>query len=323
MTYATAVHRAVGATLATAAVCLAVGASAAVAGAPDPERNATVPPAGTGGHGLSADQVKQRYDRHGDRIVDLEVQTTSPLRFAVATVRNQRRLRARLVLVPRPDRGAAQAKIDDKNGAPHRPRDVRRGRWQPPVRRRDGRNTGSGREELALVPRDQRRHAQGQVEGARVAAHRPRELQRRRRHEVRRGDDPQRGRRQGRVVVLAQRAAVDGAEQRDVERCAHVQSRPPAQRPLQRDPDQAKGRILGVRGERRCAPRRRLRVPERGPDRRPRHVRRRRPAALHRRHQRQRRSVQRARARPGSPVDAPAQLALRDVGQAGRRCRSA
>ncbi|HWI06619.1 MAG TPA: serine hydrolase [Solirubrobacteraceae bacterium] len=77
------------ATLAVATGLLAAGAApAAQAAVPDPERNATTP---TGWHwyyGLSAEQVKQRYAAHGDRIVDLEVQSTAPHRFNVATVRN-------------------------------------------------------------------------------------------------------------------------------------------------------------------------------------------------------------------------------------------
>lgn len=76
--------------LAATGLALAAAAPApATAAAPDPERHATTP---TGWHwyyGLSAAQVKQRYQAHGDRIVDLEVQSTSPYRFAVATVRNQ------------------------------------------------------------------------------------------------------------------------------------------------------------------------------------------------------------------------------------------
>lgn len=73
---------------ATGLVLAAATPAGAVAAVPDPERNATAP---TGWHwyyGLSAAQVKQRYAAHGDRIVDLEVQSTSPHRFAVATVRN-------------------------------------------------------------------------------------------------------------------------------------------------------------------------------------------------------------------------------------------
>lgn len=75
--------------LAATGLALAAAAPAAVAAAPDPERHATTP---TGWHwyyGLSAAQVKQRYAAHGDRLVDVEVQSTSPYRFAVATVRNK------------------------------------------------------------------------------------------------------------------------------------------------------------------------------------------------------------------------------------------
>ncbi len=74
--------------LAVTGLALAVGSSTATAAVPDPERNATTP---TGWHwyyGLSEAQVKERYAADGDRIVDLEVQSTSPYRFAVATVAN-------------------------------------------------------------------------------------------------------------------------------------------------------------------------------------------------------------------------------------------
>jgi hypothetical protein len=73
---------------AIAGLTLAAAPANAGAAAPDPERNATTP---TGWHwyyGLSEAQVAQRYEADGDRIVDLEVQSTSPHRFAVATVRN-------------------------------------------------------------------------------------------------------------------------------------------------------------------------------------------------------------------------------------------
>ncbi len=78
------------ATVLAAVAGLALGAAPAPAAAavPDPERNATAP---TGWHwyyGLTAAQVEQRYAANGDRIVDLEVQSTSPYRFAVATVAN-------------------------------------------------------------------------------------------------------------------------------------------------------------------------------------------------------------------------------------------
>lgn len=75
--------------LAATGLALAAAAPGAVAAAPDPERNATTPTGWHWYHGLSEAQVKQRYRSHGDRIVDLEVQSTSPYRFAVATVRNQ------------------------------------------------------------------------------------------------------------------------------------------------------------------------------------------------------------------------------------------
>ncbi|MFP5364267.1 MAG: serine hydrolase [Thermoleophilia bacterium] len=74
---------------ATGLLLAATTAGAAQAAVPDPERNATTPTGWHWYHGLSAAQVKQRYAAHGDRIVDLEVQSTSPYRFAVATVRNQ------------------------------------------------------------------------------------------------------------------------------------------------------------------------------------------------------------------------------------------
>lgn len=71
-----------------ATACLIVAAPV-IAAAPDPERNATTPTGWHWYHGLSAGAVKQRLRQHGDRIIDVEVQRTSPLRFAVATVRNK------------------------------------------------------------------------------------------------------------------------------------------------------------------------------------------------------------------------------------------
>lgn len=71
-----------------AGLAFAASPATADAAAPDPERNATTP---TGWHwyyGLSEAQVKQRYEADGDRIVDVEVESASPYRFAVATVRN-------------------------------------------------------------------------------------------------------------------------------------------------------------------------------------------------------------------------------------------
>lgn len=56
---------------------------------PDPERNAT---AQTGWHwyyGASEAKVNSLLAQNGDRIVDIEVERTSPYRFAVATVHNQ------------------------------------------------------------------------------------------------------------------------------------------------------------------------------------------------------------------------------------------
>jgi hypothetical protein len=74
--------------LAVSAAALAAGSTSAAAATPDPERNSTSP---TGWHwyyGLTEAQVKQRYGADGDRIVDLEVESTSPYRFAIATIRN-------------------------------------------------------------------------------------------------------------------------------------------------------------------------------------------------------------------------------------------
>src|SRR5688500_10728865 len=72
-----------------ASLALLVGSAAqASAAAPDPERNSTAPTGWHWWYGLSAEQVEQRYKEDGDRIIDVEVQGTSPLRFAVATVRN-------------------------------------------------------------------------------------------------------------------------------------------------------------------------------------------------------------------------------------------
>nr|MBA3748477.1 serine hydrolase [Solirubrobacterales bacterium] len=66
----------------------AVAAAPASAAVPDPERNSTVQTGWHWWHGLSAAQVEERYKQDGDRIIDIEVQGTSPLRFAVATVHN-------------------------------------------------------------------------------------------------------------------------------------------------------------------------------------------------------------------------------------------
>lgn len=82
-------HRHIAAALATTAVCFGIAASPAAAAAPDPERNSTARTGWHWYHGLSKEQVRERFERDGDRIIDLEVQTTSPLRFAVATVHNQ------------------------------------------------------------------------------------------------------------------------------------------------------------------------------------------------------------------------------------------
>ena len=78
------------ATLLAALAGLAFAATTATAGAavPDPERNATTPTGWHWWYGQSEAQVKQHYKDDGERIIDLEVQSTSPYRFAVATVRN-------------------------------------------------------------------------------------------------------------------------------------------------------------------------------------------------------------------------------------------
>lgn len=81
-------RRVAAAALAVAGVAMATGSAGANAAVPDPERNATTPTSWHWYHGLSEAQVKQRYGAHGDRIVDLEVQSTSPYRFTVATVKN-------------------------------------------------------------------------------------------------------------------------------------------------------------------------------------------------------------------------------------------
>ena len=82
-------RRRVAAALATTAVCLGAAASPAAAAVEDPERNSTVRIGVALVPRLSKEQVRERFERDGDRIIDLEVQTTSPLRFAVATVHNQ------------------------------------------------------------------------------------------------------------------------------------------------------------------------------------------------------------------------------------------
>lgn len=74
--------------IAITSAALLAGTATGQAAVPDPERNATTPTSWHWYHGLSAAQVKQRYSAHGDRIVDLEVQSTSPYRFTVATVKN-------------------------------------------------------------------------------------------------------------------------------------------------------------------------------------------------------------------------------------------
>ena len=85
----TAPLRSIAASLATTAALLGAAAAPAAAAAPDPERNATTRTGWHWYHGLSAAEVRERFEQHGDRIVDLEVQSTSPTRFAVATVRNE------------------------------------------------------------------------------------------------------------------------------------------------------------------------------------------------------------------------------------------
>ncbi len=80
--------RALPALLVAAFALLLLAAAPATAAVPDPERNSTVQTGWHWWYGLSADQVQQRYTQDGDRIVDVEVQGTSPLRFAVATVHN-------------------------------------------------------------------------------------------------------------------------------------------------------------------------------------------------------------------------------------------
>ena len=74
--------------LAIGGAALAAGSAGAVAATPDPERHSTT---ATGWHwyyGQTEAQVRQHYAADGDRIVDLEVESTSPYRFAVATMRN-------------------------------------------------------------------------------------------------------------------------------------------------------------------------------------------------------------------------------------------
>ena len=80
--------RALPALLISSLALLVGSATQASAAVPDPERNATTPTGWHWWYGLSAAQVEQRYTQDGDRITDVEVQGTSPLRFAVATVRN-------------------------------------------------------------------------------------------------------------------------------------------------------------------------------------------------------------------------------------------
>ena len=76
--------------LALASLLLAAFAAApAGAAVPDPERHSTVQTGWHWWHGLSAAQVEEKYTNDGDRIIDVEVQSTSPMRFAVATVRNK------------------------------------------------------------------------------------------------------------------------------------------------------------------------------------------------------------------------------------------
>lgn len=81
-------HRTLLAT-ALAGVAVLAGPAAAGAAAPDPERHATAPTGWHWWYGQSEAQLKQHYTADGDRIVDIEVESTSPYRFTVATVRNQ------------------------------------------------------------------------------------------------------------------------------------------------------------------------------------------------------------------------------------------
>ena len=97
------------------AVCLGAAASPAAA-AVDPERDSTARTGWHWYHGLSKEQVRERLERHGDRIVDLEVQTTSPLRFAVATVHNQGVYRRGWYWYHGLTVAQLRAKIDEKDG---------------------------------------------------------------------------------------------------------------------------------------------------------------------------------------------------------------
>ena len=72
-----------------AACAFAASSAAAAAAVPDPERDATAQTGWHWYHGLTAAQVTQRLAADGDRVVDVEVQSASPHRFTVATVRNE------------------------------------------------------------------------------------------------------------------------------------------------------------------------------------------------------------------------------------------
>lgn len=116
MNNAPPLHRGIAAALASFAISLGAIAAPALGAAPDPERNATARTGWHWYHGLSAEQVKQRYREHGDRIVDLEVHTTAPLRFAVATVRNEGVYRRGWYWYHGLTAGQLKRKIADKRG---------------------------------------------------------------------------------------------------------------------------------------------------------------------------------------------------------------
>ena len=63
----------------------------------DPERNATIP---TGWHfwvGQTKAQIDKRAKKAGERVVDVNVDSVSPLRFSAVLVRNTGPLRAHRV----------------------------------------------------------------------------------------------------------------------------------------------------------------------------------------------------------------------------------
>ena len=99
-----------------AAFAFAASSAPAVAVVPDPERDATAQTGWHWYHGLTAAQVQQRLAADRDRIVDVEVQSTSPYRFAVATVRNEGAYKREWYWYYGLTAGQVAAKLKEKTG---------------------------------------------------------------------------------------------------------------------------------------------------------------------------------------------------------------